>query len=214
MHAMETPDKEQSGFFRTFRSVRINPSDLLLEIISIVIAILFALAVNGWQEHLKQQRSLYQSLVQIREELSANSRRLNSVAPHHRVVFQAYSALMHTGNRIPCAQIPSTFARVDPRGFGANIPITTAWEIAQSTQAVATMAYDLRYRIAQVYDLQKFYADQQERFINLMVSPQTYSGDNCWYAVYAIVSTVGDIDVSEDRLSEAYAGLLKVLPGK
>ncbi|HEV3153704.1 MAG TPA: hypothetical protein VGZ02_07880 [Candidatus Baltobacteraceae bacterium] len=198
------------------RGLRINPSDLLLEIISIVIAILLALAVNSWQDHLKQERLLHQSLVEIRQELAANDRNLSALYPHHLEVFHAFSALDNAGpaTRVPCAQIRDTFRRVDPRGFGPDIPASTAWEISQNSQAASEMSFDMRYRITRVYDAQRLTVDAQRSFIALIISPQTYAASDCAYAAYAIANTLGDVVAGEQELSSAYGALLGVLPRK
>ena len=74
------------------------------------------------------------------------------------------------------------------------------------------MPYGLRYRIAQVYDEQRIYADEQQRFLDLFLSPQTYVSTNCWYAAYVLELTLADITASEQYLSGQYSDLLRLLP--
>ncbi len=92
----EHPDHE-SRRARRIR-LRINPSDLLLEIISIVIAIVLATAVGQLVDRVRTQRQTHEALVQLRREIATDEVVLKRRAP-----------------------MPASLARVPQRGaIGAN----------------------------------------------------------------------------------------------
>ena len=86
--------KHTSGGTRTKR-LHVDPSELLLEIISIVIAILLAFAVNNWHENSLHDASAREALNEINREIAGNLANLNHVSGHHLVVYRVFRRLSY-----------------------------------------------------------------------------------------------------------------------
>jgi hypothetical protein len=139
--------------------LRIDPSDLLLEIVSVVIAILLALGVNEWRDGLQQQQRAHTALVAIRSEVSENRAQLVAVMPHHLAVQRAFSALANgadTRRAMDFGQFVRTFGKADPNGYMPFSGESTAWELARTSSVLSDVDYATRAALERAYAEQAF----------------------------------------------------------
>jgi len=196
------------------RGIRIDPSDLLLEIVSIVIAILLALAVNRWQEGLAHNRTLHESLLNVRQEIVSNRATLEKTVPLHQRVATAFLTFVSKrpeGAPLTFAQVFQLFHRTAPLGFQPVHGDDIAWQIAQSTQAVSYMPYETRAALTRVYDEQTALYSAQQRFVDTAFSPSAPSNDY-YPAAFAAALWLGDVANDESELLRRYETALKLLP--
>lgn len=186
----------------------------MLEIISIVIAILLALAVNRWQEELAHQRTLHESLVNIRQEIVDNRTVLLSRMPLHKRVENAFVAFAHTHESAAKVTFPQAyrmFQTVAPRGFNPFKGDNIAWQIAGTSQALSYMPYATRVALTKVYEVQNAVYTAEAKFIDAAVSPTAPSNDY-FSEVFAASLWLGDATYDETVLLKLYDDALKTLP--
>jgi hypothetical protein len=196
------------------RGIRIDPSDLALEIVSIVIAILLALAVNRWQEGLAHERTLHESLVSIRQELVDNRAALTQrMALHRRVAgaFMHFVTVHQPPDVVTFPDVYRIFRTAAPRGFQPVRGVDIAWQVAQSSQALTFMPYATRVTLTGVYDEQNSLYMAELRFLDAAFSPSAASKD---YYVQAFAAALWLIEVTnaESELLRRYDAALRILP--
>ncbi len=207
----EHPDHE-SRRARRIR-LRINPSDLLLEIISIVIAIVLATAVGQLVDRVRTQRQTHEALVQLRREIATDDAVLRRRAPTHRRVWLAFRTVVQSARtpRMGFDTFTRTFASAAPSGFQPFEGTTTAWELARDAKVIDDVPYDLRAT------LQARYAEiAQLRNINIEVlhsfeTAPTEDHPNFYFVAYAVALNAADIAFSEQRLIEDDRRALRAL---
>jgi hypothetical protein len=196
------------------RGIRIDPSDLLLEIVSIVVAILLALAVNHWQEEVAHQRTLHESLVNIRHEIADNRAQLLNRMPLHARVTSAYLSFASKHQHDASVTFPQAYAMfvaAAPRGFNPFHGDSIAWQIAGTSQALSYMPYATRAALTKVYETQTGLYSVELRFIDAAVSPSAPSRDY-FSEVFAASLWLGDVKYDESALLKLYDDALKMLP--
>jgi len=194
--------------------LHINVSDLIVEIVSIVIAILLALTVNNWQQHLKDRALLRESLVNIRQEIQANNAALQQEMRHHLAVAAGFDKLVADNlqtERISSKQVRAAFIQSSPTGFHTVHGSSTAWQIAESSHAVELMPYSERVTLTKLYSEQATHELAEQKVFDLFASPTPSSGNNFFYATVGLSLVLGDVVGYEGYLARDYAASLAQL---
>lgn len=138
-------------------------STVVIEIVSIVFAVLFALAVDQWWEERENDRLAERTTRAIARELRANRRELTSsqgTSTPAEMLADVDSALAvyRTGD--------------EPESLGVNwdfaLLSASAWETARMTRAAQFMELDRLVDLAQVYELQRLYGRNQDELVSLI----------------------------------------------
>ena len=140
--------------------ITIDPSDLVLEIISIVVAILLALTVNYLAGRVKTHSDVANALGEISAEMSGNAVAVDRIHPRHLkkcAVLQTL-ALRGRGRRLSYTAYQNALDSVLP--FAPPVVQSTAWSLADTSGVSANFDYATRADIARVYG-------QQENFNRL-----------------------------------------------
>jgi hypothetical protein len=196
------PDPERLEVNRP--RITIDPSDLVLEIISIVVAILLALAVNYLGSQVKTHEDVANALAAIGAELAANEALVVRVHPHHLAKCSALQALARRGRgrRITYTAYQNTLDAVLP--FTTPGVQSTAWELAQSSGISANFDYATRSDIAHVYAQQQSFV-QIGRDLALDFRPLVFERDGDFFlAARNAAFDCTAVTSGEDRLSATY----------
>ena len=119
-----------------------------LEAFLIVLGVALAYASTAWYETRKERSAASEALTSIIQEIRENRSAVLSSVQYHTEVQAELRASFQRGS--PPAR--SSF----PRGYiGPAEILTTAWELANSRGATATLPYD------QVLEVSRLYADQE-----------------------------------------------------
>jgi hypothetical protein len=192
--------------------IRIEPGDVIVEMLSIVIAILLALAVNNWQEHLKQQRDLRTNITNIVRELEFNQRALSALLPQHdreAIAFhKVATADLGRHEQLSLDDFFHEFEQIAPRGLGVIQLQQVAWQIAQSDPSFSAMPADQRLALARVYSQQAFLNQIYARLIDHV--PST-SASTYFPALLAISLDFADVKTAEHALLRSYAQAISQL---
>jgi len=133
------------------------------EIISIVIGVLLALAVNEWNEDRINQQKAKQALHNIANELKSNIKLLN---------------LIHNNNAaiITLLEQPTASTTTEKKSFIPGLQIQdTAWKTLISTGTSAHIDYDSLYMISEIYSIQQIYKTLGFQMLNNMMSTSALS---------------------------------------
>ncbi|MDP9018399.1 MAG: hypothetical protein M3N19_08775 [Candidatus Eremiobacteraeota bacterium] len=196
------------------KNIHIDVSDLVLEIISIVVAILLALAVNNWVENRKHHELLVDSLQSIRAEVATNLRHLELAHPHHVRVLAAFFHLVDANRgseRVSFSAGWEAFRQAGPGGFNLIVPEETAWTVATSSAATQYMDSRTRTELTKTYIGQHYLNDTQHEFLNTMLHAQPSPGNNFFYSTATAAALLGDLVPFEDQMRDRYTKTLQLL---
>ncbi len=184
------------------RGLRIDPSDLLLEIVSIVIGVVLALAASQAVENARDAQRTHDALVQIRQEIVEDESDLRAVHPLHRNVEAAFvRAVARAHNRhLDFDEMYHTFGGAAPHGFNPFGGTTTAWDLARGSDVLADVPYSVRAALQNRYgELQNLNMLNNAMIARLEI-PTTDEHPNFYFAAFALRLMLDDIDFSEARL--------------
>lgn len=136
-------------------------TNILVEVFSVVLAVLLALGVNEWRTTKNNEDLGLAAFDKILKEVKSNKKRLDDILLNHKKILveidSVISKLKRKRNNISFGQIV----------FEA--PSATAWEVAKLTSAVNYLAYDKVEKITSVYSNQKINNDVSDRVLQELV---------------------------------------------
>ena len=138
--------------------ITIDPSDLVLEIISIVVAILCALAVNFLAGQIKTHNDVNGALAAIASEMTSNEAAIDRVHARHLTKCGVLQSLARRGrgHKISYTAYQNALDVVLP--FGPTPVEATAWNLAETSGISANFEYATRANIARAYAQQEAFA--------------------------------------------------------
>ena len=148
----ETADPPRPDLWRSFR---VRLPILAAQVFSVVFAVLVALAVDEWWEDRENAELGRRGMAAVSAEISRNLEELQDG-------FTRSDTMLATIDSV----IADLQAERDPGEVSINYPVAllsdAAWETAQVTRAVHFVPLESVIRIARLYDLQEFFARNQE----------------------------------------------------
>lgn len=183
---------------------RIDPADLIVEVISVMLAILLAFAVNHWQEQQRIAQDVTIEIANIRDEIAANDRLLESQREHHRRVWLAFQRLTAKPRVLTLDDFYGTFYRFSPHGFKPFVGESFAWDIARSSPSVVAIPYDSRVQLERTYAEQALLNSLSGTLGGDMHISSTNRNPDLYVAAMALSLDLGDIVAVEDRLHALY----------
>ncbi len=196
--------------------LRIDPSDLALEIVSIVIAIVLATIVGQLVEKYQASERTRAALTQIRQEVLRDHEALRDVSTLHERIRAAFDATIGRtrGEQLDYDTFARTFQRVAPKGFHPFDGSTTAWDLARSSNALEDLPYSLRAtlqtRYAELAQIRSLNAALYSHF----TSTPTEARPNFYFTASAVLLTLGDVVASENRLARDDDDVLSALAAR
>ena len=195
--------------------LRIDAGDVIVEIISIVIALSLAYALNAWHDGAKQRRDASAALDLIRREVVANREALVPRLRHHENITAAFASLESktiARHRVSYDIFWQTFRRVNPNGFMPFAAERTAWDLAHTSGALANVDQAVLVPLEEVYHRQDQVESYRDKIIaDLHVVP--VEGDNVFYSLSGFLIDTGDLMSNERNLLAHYDDALRALDG-
>lgn len=140
---------------------KITISNILIEVFSVVLAVLLALGVNEWRTTKSNENLGSEAFKKIVKEVKKNKDKVDNLLQNHKGIL---------------ADIDSVIARLKRKNndlsFGQIIfetPSSTAWEAAKLTSAINYLDYEKVEKITSVYATQKTYSDVSDRVFGELV---------------------------------------------
>ena len=142
------------------KTIRVGP--IIIEVFSVVLAVLFALGVNEWRTNLANQELAFNALAYILIEIESNKQEVEeSVREHQSVRAQLEEALELENEGTPT---PVRF------GYSHSVLGNTAWQSTLATQAVRFLDFETVKELSELYELQLVYADHGKSVFSEMGS--------------------------------------------
>ncbi len=193
--------------------LRIDPSDAIIEFVSIVLAIVLATAVNSWREGVQTRSDTRAMLLEIRQEITANRDALQARYRHHLDVYTAMDAFAGRSAARHYASYDAmwqTFHRANPTGFSPFYGVQTSWDVAQSTGLLRNVDFATLKVLVGAYAMQTRANGYLEHLINDLHMVPT-GGDNVFYGLVTLNIDLSDENSNERNLLEHYASALTAL---
>ena len=163
---------------RTFRQ-------MALEVFSIVVGVLLALAVSEWQEDRNNTEKARVALANIRAELQSNLDLLEVIHPNNSKVVKSISS-----DEIDSADDATVVPGVQMR--------SSAWQTLASTGLSNFIDYDKLIELSQLYSMIDVYKQTAYGFINANMS-------------LVATATAMDRSVDNERFAENFLGFFQML---
>ncbi|MCG8460251.1 MAG: hypothetical protein MI919_28545 [Holophagales bacterium] len=203
----EEPAPERSPIADRLRD---KAPEILLEVVSVVLAVFLALAVNGWADEAQERRQAERARQGVLDEIDANYQELLSKYPQNRENLEQLRAAVEELRAFHEISDAGGEA-VMPEGVSANFSLSllssASWRAAQLTLAVHHLEYSWISRVAKLYELQEIYDSRQDDLVAFLTSMgQMEEGDEL--RTTADLANRFDTALSlVDGLLRAYAGL-------
>lgn len=136
----------------------INIKAIFLEAFFVVLGVVLAFAANEWRENRNHKNHAQQALSTIVDEIVTNQKAVEEKLAYHSYLIDTLSAYLtgHTEN-------PKPDYRVFSKGFiSPAYPLSTAWDVAQATDALSAMDYQDVLILSRIYNLQERYNFQSQ----------------------------------------------------
>ncbi len=168
--------------------------EMILEGVSVVLAVLLALAVDACREDRRNAQEAERARQGVLEEIAANHAELSSNTEENRVLLRAVrETLAALANE---AEDDDRNLRAE---YSISLPSSAAWQTAQVTLSVHHLDFAWVARISKLYELQALYSRRQDDLVDFMAT----AGGNLELPTLAKrLETVVDL---HDGLLAAYA---------
>jgi hypothetical protein len=173
--------------------------EIIIEAVSLGLAVLLALAIDGWREQQADVELGRNVLAAVSAEIATNQREVDDT------VAAAQALLARLAPLAESSQPPPSGTVID-----LNVPLAltsaAAWQAALSGNALHTIGFERSTAIAQIYELQRWFTDAQRRTVDAIFA----FGDTADWAQQrpALVRVVRELKLSVEfgtSLQEAYA---------
>ena len=134
----------------------------ILEVFLIALGVFLGLAGEQWRSNAERRERAAETLRRIRTEIAANRDEVKRVLDYHADARRRLKDFLS----LPAGKRAESGFRLD-----GIMPVQfeqTAWDLAQSTQALVDIDSDLSFALARVYGVQKRYNGLTEGITNAM----------------------------------------------
>ena len=195
--------------FLRLRPFRLDPGNLLAQIIAVALGVMIGFGVPAWNERAHQQTLSRETLNNIVNELKANQAGMRVVMKEH-----AKSAAMLTSAlAAPRKSMKLTQRRAERllragAKFRENIPLSIAWQIAQNDPGLTRLAYQDRYNLAWIYQLQSTYYQAEERYRNALLTVVEPPSGNYYLQMLDLAIEAQAVVAAERQLDRLYTAVV------
>ena len=175
--------------------------ELLLEAVSVVFAVLLALAVDEWRETRSRNALAERARAGILEEIRSNETELRSTLAENRAL------LLH---------IEQGLLRLEQKRdtslqfhFEIALLSSAAWNTAQMTQAANYLDFDWLRRVSDVYELQGLYVTSQSAVVDRLSGISEILEDDPRRMLTIIAERLRVALKVQDSLLEEYGKILE-----
>jgi hypothetical protein len=172
----------------------------LLEVVLIALGVFLGLAAEQWRDRSERQERATETLRRIRAEMVANREAVRRVVGYHANALVQLKSFLST----PVPERDEKALRME--GIQSAQFESTAWQLAQTTQALVDIDADLSFSLARVYGVQALYQGLTDGINNAMyLRPPT---ENMTAFRHSLALYYGDIVIIEPALEKLYDEVL------
>lgn len=140
------------------KNKKLSIKRLVFEFISVSFAVLIALLVNQWREDHNNGKLAEKAIYNIKQELQENKDVMTILIPSHKSILSQIDSIIGRKEK--------NISNVDSNiSIDVTLISSSAWEMAEITNAIFYLDFDDANKIAKVYNLQSYYESMIEQFI-------------------------------------------------
>jgi hypothetical protein len=176
---------------------------LVVEAISVVFAVLLALAINEWRQGREEARIASEAMDRLRIEIQQNHDNLAAVLDQQAGAIDALGAVIEDlgAGRKPDGELAFNFRTEQVRN--------AAWETALLTQAVRFIDFELVSSAADIYELQELVSSGVQRVLDRMSALGASEGEQLVRDLRLVHSAASQLLSLERQLVRRYEAFLQ-----
>ena len=140
------------------KNKRLNIQRLIFEFISFSFAVLIALLVDQWREDHNNDKLAEKAIYNIKQELQENKEAMDILIPSHKSILSQIDSII--GRKEKNISTVDSIISID-----VTLISSSAWEMAEITNAIFYLDFDDANKMAKVYNLQSYYESIIKQFI-------------------------------------------------
>ena len=140
---------------------KLTLSGILIEMFSVVFAVLLALGVNEWRSSRSNEELGTAAYQKITNEIKNNHQKISRIIENHNNILADIDSVI---TRLRQNRTDITFGQII-----FETPSSTAWEAAKLTTAVNYLDYNKVEKITGVYSSQRIYSNVSDRVFQELV---------------------------------------------
>ncbi len=140
------------------KSKKLNLQRLIFEFISVSFAVLIALLVNQWREDYNNNKLAEMAIYNIKQEIQENKDVMDILIPSHKSILSKIDSIIVRKEK---------YNSIVDSNISINVTLisSSAWEMAEITNAIFYLDFDDANKMAKVYNLQSYYESIIKQFI-------------------------------------------------
>ncbi len=140
------------------KNKKLNIQRLIFEFISVSFAVLIALLVNQWREDHNNGKLAEKAIYNIKQELQENKDVMDILIPSHKSILSNIDSIIGRKEKYN-STVDSSIS------INVTLISSSAWEMAEITNAIFYLDFDDANKMAKVYNLQSYYESIIKQFI-------------------------------------------------
>ena len=171
---------------------------MLLDIVSIVVSILLALAVDRWRRRWEDRRTAREAAQSLLTEIRKNREEVQRALADHRKAGKTLNQPDEAPGRL---------------NFRAEIPVLTdaAWQVLLHTRGLTLLPLPLVSHLAEMYRTQEFLQSWLDRFSDLVTSSSFFQTSHREGSLQALRNILANIENLETHQLQAYEQVIQAL---
>lgn len=141
------------------RRLRDKLPEIIIEAVSLGLAVLLALAIDGWRDREAEAALGRNVLAAVSAEIANNQREVDATVASAKALLARIEPLSESAEPPPSGTV-----------IDLNVPLAltsaAAWQAALSGNALHTIGFERSTSISQIYELQRWFADAQRRTLD------------------------------------------------
>ena len=181
-------------------------SRTVFESLLIVVSIMFALALDQWQEDREIQELVDRSVASFAHELQQNYARVEAVRPYHEGLHQILERRIDDGGVASINEFRNIMEALQPA-----VLLASAWQTSVATGVLSRMDYELVSALSLTYSTQFRFDEVSRNGNNALLAPMNLAEDRLEVSLSNAARFVADIATSEMELMAYYQQTLELI---
>jgi len=181
-------------------------SRTLVESVLIVVSIMFALALDEWQEDREIQELIDRSVASFAHELRQNHARVEAVRPYHEGLRQILERRIAAGGVTSINEFRNIMDALQPA-----VLLGSAWQTAVATGVLSRMNYELVSALSLTYSTQFRFDEVSRHGHDVLLAPMNLVEDRLEASLSNAARFVANITTSEMELMAYYQQTLELI---
>ena len=179
---------------------------VLFESMLIVVSILFALALDEWQEDREIEELVDRSVANFERELKRNQARIEAVQPYHEGLQRMLESRIAGDGIDSAVEFRNILDALQPA-----VLLSSAWETAVATGVLSRMDYELVAALSLTYSTQNRFDEVYRAGNNALLAPVNFSDERLDVSVYNAARFIADVTAAESELIAFYQQTLELI---